>query len=438
MSFRKQISLVFCVFLAACGGKDGSTDDTGGLPGELLGILVSPDNVILPLGGEAQLVATGLFDDRTSMDVTHLASWSSSKFAFVGVSNDLDEEGVVSGLKVGEALIEASLNGVTSVPVGITVTDAALMGVAVEPSSVSLERGDTLQLRASAVYSDGGRGDATTQVRWISNDGSVAQIESSGVLTASGAGSTQIHAELEGLSSPDVSVSVLTSAQADLTISGLELEAGDEEVTVTVEVKNRGSAGASSFWVDLFLDPSTTPQVGDLGNTFKSVEYCGPDETVTVSFSVAAGEGSHTIWVIADTDGFVEESSTSNNSANGSVSIGGSSTTGPNLTITYFSFIADTDSIYYAIDVYNAGGEDVGQFFLDLFVDEIYAPEVGQDGDEWTLVSSLGAGETEFADFIVEQTCSFCWSWVLVDSYDYIEETDETDNVEGPLTVDTD
>ena len=435
MSFRNQFALVVCILLAACGGKDSGTDDTGGLPGELLGILV---NVILPLGGETQLVATGLFDDRTSMDVTHLATWSSSKFAFVGVSNDLDAEGVVSGLKVGEALVEASLNGVTSVPVGITVTDAALMGVAVEPSSVSLEKGDTLQLRASAVYSDGERGDATTQVRWISNDGSVAQIESGGMLTASGTGSTRIHAELDSVASPDVSVSVLASAQADLTISGLELEAGDEEITVTVEVKNRGSAGASAFWVDLFLDPSTSPQIGDLGDTFKQVDYCGPDETATVSFTVSAEEGSHAVWVIADTDGFVDESSTSNNSANGSVTLGGSSSIGPNLTISYFNFIADSDSIYYAVDIYNAGGEDVGEFFLDLFVDEIYAPEVGQDGDEWTLVSSLGAGETAYADFIVEQECSLCWSWVLVDSYDYVSETDETDNVEGPLTVDTD
>ena len=67
-------------------------------------------------------------------------------------------------------------------------------------------------------------------------------------------------------------------------------------------------------------------------------------------------------------------------------------------------------------------------------------PLLREDGDQWTQVVSLGAGETTYADFYVpvsslEQVCSYCWSWVTVDSYEEISETNENDNVEGSITV---
>ena len=42
-------------------------------------------------------------------------------------------------------------------------------------------------------------GSAARQVQWFTDDGGVAQIASGGILTASGEGSTSIHAEWEGL-----------------------------------------------------------------------------------------------------------------------------------------------------------------------------------------------------------------------------------------------
>ena len=46
--------------------RGAGPDDTGQFDQELLGILIQPEEVVVPLGEEAQLVATGLFDDRTS------------------------------------------------------------------------------------------------------------------------------------------------------------------------------------------------------------------------------------------------------------------------------------------------------------------------------------------------------------------------------------
>ena len=86
------------------------------------------------------------------------------------------------------------------------------------------------------------------------------------------------------------------------------------------------------------------------------------------------------------------------------------------------------------------GGEAVGGFYVDLFYDSISPPSTQEDGDQWTLVEGLGAGETTYADFYVpvstlEDVCTYCWSWVTVDSYEDIAETNENDNVEGSITV---
>ena len=71
-------ALVLSACLGAClgacnggSGNKGGGDDTG-LPGELLGILVTPETVVLNVGGEANLRATGIFGDRSSMEVTHV------------------------------------------------------------------------------------------------------------------------------------------------------------------------------------------------------------------------------------------------------------------------------------------------------------------------------------------------------------------------------
>ena len=437
---RHALFAAVAVFMASgCTGnglsKDGG-DDTG-LPGELLGIYVTPEDVVLNVGGLGQLRATGMFADRSTLELTHLVAWHSSKRAFVEVSNSFDEEGSISGVAVGQSVVTASLQGVTSVPTNVMVTDAQLLGITVHPEALVVELGQVIQLEAEAAWSDGSRGDAAAQVRWITDDGSVAQIESGGLLTAAGVGTATIHADLEGLSSEAVTVEVLAGAQPDLLISELTAEGGESDFTVTATVKNRGTAGASNFWVDLFVDPLNNPQVGDLGDTYAYVSYVGPNETDTVTFTQEASEGSHAVWAIADTDGFVEESDTSNNAASSSVSVGASAGGQPNLQVTYFNVFDSGGTIYYWIDVYNAGGVDAEGFYVDVFYDRTTAPAISENGDQFERVESLAAGATTYVNFEVEQDCYYCWAWVTLDSLTEIDESNEDDNIEGPLTVTT-
>jgi hypothetical protein len=426
--------LSLLLLTTAC--KDGLVDDTGSFDQELLGILIQPEEVVVPLGQDAQLVATGLFDDRTSQDITRIVDWTTSDAGVVDVSNDLDREGLLTGNRVGGGRVTATWRGVTSVPVTVNVTDAELLGLTVEPREVTVAKGDTVRLQAIAAYSDGNRADSSTQVRWITGDGTVAQMDPDGTLTASGLGETTITAEYNGLESADVPVTVVQSADADLLVSSATAEATEDLIILTVKIKNQGDKGASNFWVDVWLDPSSTPKVGDLGDFYDLVPYVGPDEEVQVSYEMDADKGEHTIAILADTDDAVAESNEDNNAFSGSIDVGNSQQ-GPNLSVSYFSYYADGDSIYYFVDVHNSGTTTVESFYVDLYMDLNSPPEVYQDGEDYVEVTGLEPGETEYADFEINDYCWLCYSYVFIDSYNHVEEIDEDDNIDGPLFVES-
>jgi len=429
--------LAFSMLVMGCGGGGG--DDTSE-PGELIGILVSPENVVVPVGEEVQMIATGLYDNRVTRDITSAVDWSSSDGATVEVKNDLDSEGIMVGVSSGEATVEAQFEGLRSASVRVTVTNAALVGLSIEPTSVSVEAGQSIQLSSTAVYTDGTRGDSSTQVRWITSDGAVAQVSSAGVLSGVSQGTAEVYVKLDDIQSDPVSISVVQTAQADLYISSIDIEPGVSDATLNLTIGNSGTGSVSDFWIDIFVDPVSTPTVGDLGDFYTGGGYLGGGSTVDGSFQIALSEGSHEIYVILDTDGFIDESNESNNIASTSVTIGGGATVGPNLTISYFDYLADSESVYYFVDITNNGGEDVGSFFVDVFYDKSQAPSLYTDGEQWVEIENLAAGETTFADFLIDASevtafCSTCSSWVLIDGYDNVSETNESDNTDGPLTV---
>ena len=437
MSKYLSCLLAFSMLVMGCGGGGG--DDTSE-PGELIGILVSPENVVVPVGEEVQMIATGLYDNRVTRDITSAVDWSSSDGATVEVKNDLDSEGIMVGVSSGEATVEAQFEGLRSASVRVTVTNAALVGLSIEPTSVSVEAGQSIQLSSTAVYTDGTRGDSSTQVRWITSDGAVAQVSSAGVLSGVSQGTAEVYVKLDDIQSDPVSISVVQTAQADLYISSIDIEPGVSDATLNLTIGNSGTGSVSDFWIDIFVDPVSTPTVGDLGDFYTGGGYLGGGSTVDGSFQIALSEGSHEIYVILDTDGFIDESNESNNIASTSVTIGGGATVGPNLTISYFDYLADSESVYYFVDITNNGGEDVGSFFVDVFYDKSQAPSLYTDGEQWVEIENLAAGETTFADFLIDASevtafCSTCSSWVLIDGYDNVSETNESDNTDGPLTV---
>lgn len=424
------MSAASLLLLAACAGEGKDADTIEGL----VGILITPDPVVVPVGGAAQLRATGLLESRESVDLTALVKWQSADDDVVSVRNGLDREGELEGIAAGAAAVTARYDGIRSPGVTVTVTDAALLRLTVSPDDVVAVAGETVQLSASAGFSDGSSGDVTGQVRWITGDGDVAQLDGGGRLSAVAEGETTIRAVWDEVESEPVSVSVLpeSSGKPDLVISSMSGSSAGGWVSLSVQVENVGGASAGEFWVDAWGDPAGTPQIGDVGDDFVLLSYLGPGQTETLSFDLPSDSS---VYVLADTNDDIDESDESNNASSGSVSGGGGSSGGPDLSVSYFDYVADEYSIYYYVEVYNSGDEAASGFFVDLFVDQDDAPQIGDYGDEYELFDDLGAGEYAALDILVDTYCGWCWSWVLVDSLDWVAESDEEDNVEGPLDV---
>ena len=430
---------VLAAMTAGCKGDKGSQSDA--FDGELLGILVVPDEIVVPIGGRLQLKATGLLDGHETVDLTASVSWEADDTNVVEVSERLDSEGELSGLSLGSTQVRARYDDFQSPPVSVHVTDAELQRLSISPDAISLVEGESVQLTANAFFSDGTGGDVTGQVRWVTSDGYVGQL-SDGYLTAGGEGSADIHVEWDAAESEPVPLSVLAgagSASVDLVVSAVQGELAGGVLDLSVTVENTGALSASSFWLDVYVNPDDAPELGDLGTDYIWIEYLGAETSETYDFQIDTSVSTASIYVWADSANYVSESNEDNNVFYGSVSSssGSGGSGGPDLEVTYFSYVADSESIYYFVDVTNSGDEPADWFYVDLYVDETEQPVVYQEGEAYGYIDELSAGETVYADFILDEYCYYCWSWVQLDTYQSVTETNEANNWAGPIVVES-
>jgi trimeric autotransporter adhesin len=83
-----------------------------------------------------------------------------------------------------------------------------LTSIAVSPSSASVLAGSTQQFTARANYSDNSSTDVSTSVTWASSSTSVATISAGGLATGVAAGTSNITATLQGVTSPAATLTV--------------------------------------------------------------------------------------------------------------------------------------------------------------------------------------------------------------------------------------
>ncbi len=141
----------------------------------LQSIQLTPFQPRLPVGYGVRLVATAIFSDGTTMEVTSLATWTSSASGVAAVSDTAGSKGVVSALSPGSATIQASYLGVAGTDL-VTVTSATLASIAITPNPASVPSSGTTQLAATGTFSDGSTLDVTTFVTWYSSNTSVADV----------------------------------------------------------------------------------------------------------------------------------------------------------------------------------------------------------------------------------------------------------------------
>ena len=154
-----------------------------------------------------QFTATGTYSDGTTKDITSSVVWATSDPNIAKIS----AFGVARSYAVGSVTITASLSGVTSPPVTLTVIpQPVLSSIAVTPATpANLRIGSTQQFTATGTYADGSTSTISTGVAWAVSDSNIATISTSGQARGVAAGTVTITASASGITSLPVTLIVV-------------------------------------------------------------------------------------------------------------------------------------------------------------------------------------------------------------------------------------
>lgn len=174
----------------------------------LTSIQVGIPSPSLASGSTEQLTATGIFSDNTTQPLTSQVAWQSSDTTVAAISG----VGVLTALKAGAVTVTATLNSLSGSG-SVTITAPALSSITVSPAVFSVASGQTKQLSAQGVYTDGTTQDVTGQVTWSSSTASAA-VDSNGLVTGVSVGSSVITASIgstKGTAAVTVTAALLLS-----------------------------------------------------------------------------------------------------------------------------------------------------------------------------------------------------------------------------------
>lgn len=161
-----------------------------------VGLQVSPQALTLNVGEQHQFTVTAMqFSDGSVGPAPLGIVWHSSAVALLAV----DQAGLARALGAGNATLTASALGVAgAAQIGVEPpVDASLI---VAPTSAQIAKGSTRTFTVTGTLrSDGSRGPAPQPITWRMVDPNVAAIDTQGVVTGRGLGSTTLAAEAAGL-----------------------------------------------------------------------------------------------------------------------------------------------------------------------------------------------------------------------------------------------
>lgn len=168
----------------------------------ITGLQLTQVNPVIAIGTQQTYVATATYSDGTLRDVTTETQWSVSDPTLAAIENAPQMAGVLVALREGSVLVRAAFAG-KSAEATLTVTAAALQSVTISAPTSNVPVGTTLQLTATATFSDGSTADVTSQTIWSVGIPDLASISngagSRGLLTGLKQGSVTVVAVFQGI-----------------------------------------------------------------------------------------------------------------------------------------------------------------------------------------------------------------------------------------------
>ncbi|MBI5772361.1 MAG: choice-of-anchor D domain-containing protein, partial [Verrucomicrobia bacterium] len=190
----------------------------------------------------------------------------------------------------------------------------------------------------------------------------------------------------------------------------------------TLTITNTGN---STLTVSSISYPS-----GFSGNWSSGTIVASGSQNVTVTFSPSA---------VTNYGGTVTVNSDKTSGVNTIAASGtGTSILNVDLLITNFTASVSGSTVIYQLTAVNQGSASITQsFFIDLFYDLPTAPGQTNEGEQYTSIASLGAGQTQIVTLTrTNAPVGTYQAWCYIDSFtSSVPESNEGNNVAGPITV---
>lgn len=226
-------------------------------------------------------------------------------------------------------------------------------------------------------------------------------------------------------SQPDLIVNVL--------LAGLDATGG---ISYTAELCNKGGQSSTAAWVHIFYDlpQAPTPAMAGQADDKTAIGPLAPGGCMKVTFSAGLlAPGPHLSWVYVDILQTVVESNENNNTKSALVLVPGGQ---PDLSIkTFDAKPSATGATAYSMEVCNNGTSASPASTVRLYFDRATAPPLNVPGDQDHAVGALAVGSCQTISALATLQSGTFSSWAQVDPDNSIAESNETNNVSGPLAV---
>ena len=195
--------------VATFNGTNSNTVVLNGTAATLVSIAVTPNaSPSVVVGLTIPFTATGTYTDGTTANLTSSVTWTSSNTSAATISNATDTKGQATGAGAGSSNITASLGGVTSPAINLTVNAVSLSSISITPIAPSnvIVGGSPQAFVAMGTYNNGQVLDITSSVTWNTSNPTKISIsnvadDTKGKATGVAPGSTNISASLNGKTS---------------------------------------------------------------------------------------------------------------------------------------------------------------------------------------------------------------------------------------------
>ena len=229
--------------------------------------------------------------------------------------------------------------------------------------------------------------------------------------------------------------------KADLTIKSLSVSVyGTYVATVRYRfnICNNGNLDSPATQVSVYYNQKTAPKPKQTGNKSTTVPAIKAGNCVIRDIlRTWVQKGTYISWGQVDPDNKVAESNEKNNVIGPKTVSVNTTTPGADLKITAFSYQHYAyNTVLYSVRVCNVGKGNAANSQVRLYYNLTSAPKQGQTGSRTITVPGLQAGQcsTRYAPRPNTPAGTY-YSYAYADPTNAIKETNENNNVAGPIKV---